>query len=358
MLTVLKNDIPENSVDFIYIGLRHDYCGMIEDMNEWWKKLKPFGIMAGHDYITAFERLKSIGGKYNKLYDHSLCYDGKTVHEGAEKGAVDDFARAHKVRVYSTHQEKPFPTWILSPKRNIEEHINNNDAGINTQLLKVYTDDTSHKYKLPNLTSRQELGNACEERGFTSGAELGVQRGLFSKEMLDRWPNCTKYLLVDLWAHQPNYKDAANVATHKQLSMMNYAKSQTAAYENKTIFIRNYTTLAALDVAEASLDFIYVDARHDYCGVMEDMTAWWPKLKRGGIMAGHDYMTALDQLKTQRRGFNPHDDWSICYDGKTVHEGAVKVAVNEFAARVGVHVFSTAPATDGPFLTWIFSPKT
>ena len=32
--------------------------------------------------------------------------------------------------------------------------------------------------------------------------------------------------------------------------------------------------------------------RHDYCGVQEDLRNWWPKLRRGGIFAGHDYLTA------------------------------------------------------------------
>jgi hypothetical protein len=30
--------------------------------------------------------------------------------------------------------------------------------------------------------------------------------------------------------------------------------------------------------------------RHDYCGVKEDLENYWPKLKRGGIIAGHDYL--------------------------------------------------------------------
>ena len=34
----------------------------------------------------------------------------------------------------------------------------------------------------------------------------------------------------------------------------------------------------------------YIDARHDYCGCSEDIQNWWPKVKPGGIMAGHDYV--------------------------------------------------------------------
>ena len=35
-----------------------------------------------------------------------------------------------------------------------------------------------------------------------------------------------------------------------------------------------------------SVDFIYVDATHDYCHVRDDMKMWWPKVKPYGILAG------------------------------------------------------------------------
>jgi hypothetical protein len=38
-----------------------------------------------------------------------------------------------------------------------------------------------------------------------------------------------------------------------------------------------------------SIDFLYLDAAHDYDGVFRDLTAWWPKLKCGGTIAGDDW---------------------------------------------------------------------
>jgi predicted O-methyltransferase YrrM len=46
---------------------------------------------------------------------------------------------------------------------------------------------------------------------------------------------------------------------------------------------------SASDFADASLDFIFIDAAHDYDSVVKDLAAWWPKLKTNGIFAGHDY---------------------------------------------------------------------
>ena len=38
-----------------------------------------------------------------------------------------------------------------------------------------------------------------------------------------------------------------------------------------------------------SLDFVLIDAAHDYENVKEDIKHWFPKVKKGGVMAGDDY---------------------------------------------------------------------
>jgi len=38
-----------------------------------------------------------------------------------------------------------------------------------------------------------------------------------------------------------------------------------------------------------SIDFIYIDASHDYENVKNDLIHWYPKVKIGGVIAGHDY---------------------------------------------------------------------
>jgi predicted O-methyltransferase YrrM len=45
---------------------------------------------------------------------------------------------------------------------------------------------------------------------------------------------------------------------------------------------------AARTFDDNSLDFVFIDAAHDYESVREDIYAWFPKLTPGGILAGHD----------------------------------------------------------------------
>ncbi|GBG00589.1 hypothetical protein Rsub_13301, partial [Raphidocelis subcapitata] len=70
------------------------------------------------------------------------------------------------------------------------------------------------------------------------------------------------------------------------------------------------------------------------------MQLYWPKLRPGGIMAGHDFVTA----ETVSRWTNGTQDWSLCADG-TTHPGAVRGAAEEMAAEKGVQMTVTG---DGP----------
>ena len=47
--------------------------------------------------------------------------------------------------------------------------------------------------------------------------------------------------------------------------------------------------LAAERYKILSLDFVYIDASHDYKSVQADINAWYPKVKPGGYIGGHDY---------------------------------------------------------------------
>ena len=58
---------------------------------------------------------------------------------------------------------------------------------------------------------------------------------------------------------------------------------------DKLNIIRDLSVNASKRFNDNSLDFIFIDACHDYECVKEDLHTWYPKLKKDGIIAGHDY---------------------------------------------------------------------
>ena len=206
-------------------------------------------------------------------------------------------------------------------------------------------DPSSHEMKIcyPNrglrpLKDRGEMGILLEEYGLKTGAEVGVQKGLFSNTVLSQWKSCQSYKLIDAWEHQKNYKDGSNVDQETQNKLFENTKALLKKYDNITEYFRMYSTEAAKKIEKASLDFIYIDARHDYCGVTEDLGAYWPLLKPGGIMAGHDYLSAEEARTNKGRG--KFDDWSICQDGRK-NERAARGAVEDFFLPMGLTITAT-----------------
>ena len=72
------------------------------------------------------------------------------------------------------------------------------------------------------------------------------------------------------------------------------------------IKIRKLSMEAVRDFEDNSLDAVYIDGNHRYDSVVADMAAWWPKVKDGGIVAGHDYYENIALAVSNARGV-PHE---------------------------------------------------
>ena len=182
---------------------------------------------------------------------------------------------------------------------------------------------------VPVFGSREDLG-ALLELEFPGGAgvELGVQRGEFAAATLRGWPNCSRFVLVDVWAHLPNYEDLANLDDTAQDGIMHRALEAVAPWRDRVVICRNLTTHCASRFPDASFDFVYVDARHDRVGVTEDLEMWWPKARRGALFCGHDFVTQQEGPAQSGQRWDVNADGSVDPTGR-----AVRGAVEDFAAR-------------------------
>ncbi len=62
-----------------------------------------------------------------------------------------------------------------------------------------------------------------------------------------------------------------------------------AGVRNDIIDVCSRSDKAADIFSDRSVDFVFIDASHDHDSVVRDIGAWLPKIRRGGILSGHDY---------------------------------------------------------------------
>jgi len=156
------------------------------------------------------------------------------------------------------------------------------------------------------IKHRIQLNRLMPKRKLT-GVEVGVASGLFANDMLMNWKIETLYL-VDVWRCIPFQKGDASApqAWHK----FNFESMRRimANHNKKAIILAGFSVDMAVKIKDQSLDFVYLDADHSYEGVLADLMAWFPKLKDGGLIAGHDYLNVA-------YGVNQavHDFCEFCY---------------------------------------------
>jgi hypothetical protein len=148
-------------------------------------------------------------------------------------------------------------------------------------------------YRTPyvQLLDRHELPLLFNARRLIGcGVEVGVQQGLFSESLLSSWEG--RHLIsVDPWkAADAGYHDAANVSQDEHDALYDETVKRLAAFGERSSVWRMYGEEAAAAIPHHSMDFVYLDARHGYGFVMQDLAAWIDKVRPGGLICGHDYM--------------------------------------------------------------------
>ena len=119
--------------------------------------------------------------------------------------------------------------------------------------------------------------------------EVGVWKGMsacfMAVEIINSGKNI-KFDCVDTWEY---------VDTSKEIGEQQFENLFDIFYKNIEP-VKNYINIVksiswdgASNYEDNSLDFVFIDAGHDYESVKKDINSWYPKVKIGGVIAGHDY---------------------------------------------------------------------
>ena len=125
------------------------------------------------------------------------------------------------------------------------------------------------------------------------GAELGVWQGKLSCELLKALPMLALYM-IDRWQAMPPghaYLDSGSLVATASQEL--YDKSYEIAHR-LTEFAGRRAIILKQDInyvimADEYLDFVFIDADHTYKCVKKDIETWMPRVRKGGLLCGHDY---------------------------------------------------------------------
>jgi predicted O-methyltransferase YrrM len=161
-----------------------------------------------------------------------------------------------------------------------------------------------------DLTNRDTLMASLPHDGKV--VEVGVYHGDFTMEIL-AFNQPSELFAVDNWdgaAYEPHATEAYTRLGH---------------LAPRIRILRKESLVAAKDFADGSLDIVYLDADHTRCA--EDIVAWWPKVRPGGWLTGHDY--TMDSGMTVKRD------------------------VDEFVARTGLPLLLTRELSHDTYPSWV-----
>lgn len=150
-------------------------------------------------------------------------------------------------------------------------------------IIEKFSLDTS---KLPieiPIGRFKDIPRLFTELGFKNGAEIGVYRGLYSK-WLFRYVSGLYLTGVDAWEIYEGYKD------YEKTDILDAKKEAFEIYKGKNgKLIHGWSNEVVKTIPDESLDFVFIDGNHAYEYVVEDIALWSKKVRKGGIVYGHDF---------------------------------------------------------------------
>lgn len=147
---------------------------------------------------------------------------------------------------------------------------------------------------LITLTDRCDLAWTAENVFKQTGraAEIGVFQGAFAKHNLRHWKG--EYHMCDTWDiirrdDVEKDKQTGRARDKNGHDNMQRAINATAFAGDRVHAVKGFSVEIANTFPDEHFDWIYIDAMHDYKNVSADLRAWFPKLRKGGLLSGDDF---------------------------------------------------------------------
>ena len=141
---------------------------------------------------------------------------------------------------------------------------------------------------------REVMAQTLAELNFNVGVEVGVWQGEHAEILFKANPKLLLYG-IDSWVP---YKGNRDYHSYSYQPSYEQARSVLAPYS--CTLIRSFSMDAVKDFEDKSLDFVYIDANHGFRYVIDDIAEWSRKVKKGGIIYGHDFHKSVRRWNLQQ----------------------------------------------------------
>ena len=131
-----------------------------------------------------------------------------------------------------------------------------------------------------------------------TAVEIGVNEGHNAVSMLVSYPKLTLYAVDHykdmflVWDGSDEFpEERKQLHKDKAFKILNTFNNNG----NKRCHIVYKSSMEAVnDFPDNHFDYIYIDGDHRYEAVKDDLEKWYPKLKIGGVFAGHDFVAECE----------------------------------------------------------------
>ncbi len=158
-------------------------------------------------------------------------------------------------------------------------------------IVKKYNINVGRQYliNVPEIQGGADLARLFADLKFKLGVEVGVDKGFYSEFLMKTISNLKLYG-VDPWKTSAFEKgNPYNVVQKYYDDRYNDTKKRMSPFGSNYKIIKKFSMDALKDFEDKSLDFVYIDANHDFVNFAQDLHFWYKKVRPGGIISGHDY---------------------------------------------------------------------
>lgn len=165
------------------------------------------------------------------------------------------------------------------------------------------------------LNHREALADIANALGLTTAVEVGTHQAVFASGFMARFRGSIS--LIDPWegfdegfeTYYPYFREDVRDRNEDY----EIAKAVMLTFGDRVSFLRMKSEEACSSFAEESVGIVYLDAKHDYENVSKDISLWFQKVAKGGIISGHDFSHQLPEVIRAVMEFSERENISLSF---------------------------------------------